>query len=103
MKGGVEQKHRAETSRRTVELKRRAREMGFDAVGVASLEPDAHADELDQWLDAGYAGTMTYLHRQAETRKDPARIMPGARVAVVTQTKYYHGATAAGGQPGEPG
>ncbi len=101
MNRGVEQKRRAETSRRTVEVKRRAREMGFDAVGVASLEPNAHADELDQWLDAGYAGTMTYLHRQAEKRKDPARIMPGARVAVVTLTNYFHGSTDPGRQPGE--
>ncbi len=92
MKKGVEQRRRAETSRRSVEVKRRALEIGFDAVGVASLEPNAHADELDHWLDAGYAGTMTYLHRQAEKRKDPARIVPGAKVAVVTLTNYFHGA-----------
>src|SRR5712671_1622534 len=56
----------------TVAVKRRALELGFDAVGVATLEPSAHAAELDQWLDAGYAGTMTYLHRQAKKRKHPA-------------------------------
>src|SRR6266480_1065971 len=88
---GVEQRRRAETSRETVELKRRALEMGFNAVGVASLEPNAHAAELDRWLAAGYAGTMTYLHRQAAKRKEPARITPGATVAVVTLTNYWHG------------
>ena len=62
-----------------VAVKRRALELGFDAVGIASLEPNAHAADLDEWLGAGYAGTMTYLHRQAAKRKDPARIMPGAR------------------------
>ena len=75
----------------SLELKRRALELGFDAVGIASLEPNAHAAQLDQWLAAGYAGTMTYLHRQAAKRKGPARIMPGAKVAVVTLTNYYHG------------
>ena len=60
-------------------------------MGVATLEPNAHAAELDRWLAAGYAGTMTYLHRQAEKRKDPARIMSGARVAVVTLSNYFHG------------
>jgi epoxyqueuosine reductase len=80
----------------TIAVKRRALELGFDAVGVATLEPSAHAAELDQWLDAGYAGTMTYLHRQAEKRKDPARIMPGARVAVVTLTNYFHGNAGSG-------
>jgi epoxyqueuosine reductase len=84
MKGYVEQ---------TVAVKRRALELGFDAVGVATLEPSAHAAELQQWLAAGYAGTMTYLHRQAEKRKDPASIMPGAKVALVTLTNYFHGST----------
>src|SRR5256886_10178600 len=98
---GVEQRRRAETSRNTVELKRRALEMGFDAVGVASLEPNAHAAELDRWLAAGYAGTMTYLHRQAAKRKEPARIMPNATAAVVTLTNYYHGSADPGRKPGE--
>jgi len=34
---------------------------------------------------------MTYLHRQADKRKHPERIMPGARVAVVTLANYFHG------------
>ena len=80
-------------SSRSVELKRRALELGFDAVGIATLEKSAHAAELDRWLAAGYAGTMSYLHRQAAKRKDPARIMPGATVAVVTLTNYFHGPT----------
>src|SRR5256886_3212027 len=76
-----------DVERNTVEVKRRALALGFDAVGIATLEANAHAAELDRWLAAGYAGTMTYLHRQAEKRKDPARIMPGAKVAVVTLTR----------------
>ena len=91
MKRGVEQDRLAKASRDAVAVKRRGLALGFDAIGIATLEPSAHADELDQWLDAGYAGTMTYLHRQADKRKDPARIMPGARVAVVTLTNYFHG------------
>ena len=73
-------------------LKRRARSLGFDAVGVAPLEPNPHARELDDWLEAGYAGTMRYLHRQAAKRKDPRLIMPEAQVAVVTLTNYFHSA-----------
>ena len=71
-------------------VKRRARALGFDAVGISSLEPNAHADELDHWLAAGYAGTMAYLHRQAAKRAAPARIWPEARAAVVTLTNYLH-------------
>ena len=91
MKDDVEQSRLAETSRRSVALKRRALDLGFDAVGIATLEPNEHADELDRWLAAGYAGSMTYLPRQADKRKHPARIMPDAQVAVVTLTNYFHG------------
>jgi epoxyqueuosine reductase len=74
----------------SAELKRRAMTLGFDAVGIAPLEPNPHAAELDRWIEAGYAGTMTYLHRQAEKRQDPRRVMPEARVAVVTLSNYFH-------------
>jgi epoxyqueuosine reductase len=87
----------------SAEIKRRAVRLGFSAVGVAPLAGNAHATELDRWLAAGHAGNMTYLHRQAEKRKDPRRIMPEARAAVVTLTNYFHGLAhpgpAARGQP----
>ena len=88
------------------ELKRRALALGFTSVGIAALEPNPHTRELDAWLDAGYAGTMTYLHRQAARRKDPRLIMPDARVAVVTLTNYFHSqgnSPDPGRKPGEPG
>jgi len=95
-KKGVEKKDfkktasREETMNRAAEVKRRALAIGFDAVGIARLEANPHAPDLDRWLDAGYAGTMTYLHRQAAKRKDPRLIMPEARSAVVTLTNYFH-------------
>jgi epoxyqueuosine reductase len=75
----------------TQAIKRRALELGFSAVGIAPLGPNPHAAELDRWLAAGYAGRMTYLHRQAEKRRDPRLVMPGARAAIVTLTNYWHG------------
>jgi epoxyqueuosine reductase len=77
--------------KRVSELKRRALALGFASVGIAPLEPNPHADALDHWLEAGYAGTMTYLHRQAAKRRDPRLIVPEARIAVVTLTNYFHG------------
>ncbi|HET7790062.1 MAG TPA: tRNA epoxyqueuosine(34) reductase QueG [Gemmatimonadales bacterium] len=85
-------------------VKQRAARLGFDAVGITTLEPNAHAAFLDRWLADGFAGTMTYLHRQAGKRKDPRRIMPEARVAVVTLSNYFHGSPDPGATPrGAPG
>jgi len=75
---------------RSAEVKRRGATLGFDAVGIATLEPSANAAALDRWLRAGYAGRMTYLNRQAAKRKDPRRILPNAHVAVVTLSNYFH-------------
>jgi len=73
-----------------IEIKRRAAALGFAATGIARLDRNPHAEQLDRWLADGHAGTMTYLNRQAEKRKDPRLIMPEARAAVVTLTNYFH-------------
>ena len=65
-----------------------ARELGFVACGVATLEPSRRGAALDAWLEAGYAGTMRYLHRQAGKRKAPAAIVAGAKAAVVVLENY---------------
>ena len=78
-----------------IAIKHRAAELGFAATGVARLDRNPHAAELDRWLADGHAGTMTYLQRQAEKRKDPRLIMPEAKTAVVTLTNYFHGARVA--------
>jgi len=50
------------TVEQSVELKRQAAALGFAATGIAQLERNPHAAELDRWLADGHAGTMTYLH-----------------------------------------
>ena len=70
------------------QVRQAARELGFLACGVASLEPSRRGEALDAWLAAGYGGTMRYLHRQAARRKTPSRIVEGARVAVVVLEPY---------------
>jgi epoxyqueuosine reductase len=82
------------------ELEAYAGSLGFVACGVASLEPSRRADALDSWLEAGYAGTMRYLHRHAAKRKRPRDIVLGARVAVVVLENYLPEPERNGGKPG---
>jgi epoxyqueuosine reductase len=70
-------------------VKDRARDLGFEAAGIATLEPLPHAAAFGRWLDAGYAGTMRYMHRQAGLRSEPAGILPGATRAVVVTRNYF--------------
>jgi epoxyqueuosine reductase len=72
-------------------IKAKARALGFDACGLATAEavsPEA-ARDLQQWLDAGYAADMDYMHRNRELRLDPRLLQPGARTLIVTALNYY--------------
>lgn len=75
--------------RRAVLVKARAYELGFSDCGITDLSAPPHAGALREWLDAGMAGTMTYLHRQAKKRLEPQRILPGARSAIVLTRNYF--------------
>ena len=63
--------------------------MGSSRAELPRLEPVPHGDALDSWLAKGYAGTMRYLHRQAKKRKEPARIVAGAKSVIVVLENYY--------------
>ena len=72
----------------TTRLKAHARELGFDLVAIACAEPPPHADALDPWLEAGHAGEMAYLARNAASRRDPRLVVAGARSIVVVGVHY---------------
>ncbi|MCF6191927.1 MAG: tRNA epoxyqueuosine(34) reductase QueG [Candidatus Hydrothermae bacterium] len=65
-----------------------ARAQGLDAVSVlpAGLAPSR--ERLWQWVEAGYAGDMTWMVRTALLRVDPFRLLPGVRSLVVVMMRY---------------
>jgi epoxyqueuosine reductase len=65
-----------------------ASEVGFVKAGFASLAPLPHGDALQRWIEAGMAAEMGFLYRSAALRTDPARLMPGARSAIVVLASY---------------
>ncbi len=70
-------------------VKERALALGFASVGITHLDRSAYGSALRRWLEAGMAGTMRYMHRQAPQRLEPARIVPGAtRTVVVTRNHF---------------
>src|SRR5438132_5636464 len=72
-------------------IKTKASELGFDLCGVAPAADHPELRFLSEWLNRGYAGEMTYLHRSAERRADVRRVLPSARSVIVTGTIYNTG------------
>ena len=71
------------------DIKRRARELGFDLVGIADARPTPYRDYLRNWLDDGQAGTMRYLAERFDERTDPAAYLPGARSVICVAMNYH--------------
>jgi epoxyqueuosine reductase len=69
-------------------IKQRARELAFDLCGIAPAVDLPELGFLREWLDRGYGGTMTYLHRSARKRADVRNVVPSARTVIVTGTLY---------------
>jgi epoxyqueuosine reductase len=70
-------------------VKQRARDLGFDACGIAPAQAFPELALLRGWLARGYAGTMGYLPRTAAQREDVRRVVPTARAVIVTGTAYH--------------
>jgi len=70
------------------DIKRKARDLGFDACGIAPAAEHPELRFFDEWLARGYAGEMSYLQRTADRRADVRRVMPSARTVIVTGTVY---------------
>src|SRR4051812_15972317 len=79
-------------ARDSVELARMVRAhayaLGFDLVGIAELGPAETAAAFDAWVEAGRAGTMAYLERGAEKRRDTRLPLPGTTHAIVVGMDY---------------
>jgi epoxyqueuosine reductase len=71
-----------------------AGDLGFDSCRVAACAPPNHAEEFGEWLDDGAAGEMNYIARGAEKRRDPQKILAGARSIIVLALNYFQGGTA---------
>src|SRR3954469_4953550 len=70
-------------------VKARARELGFELVGIAPATPSRYREYLRRWLDEGQGGAMEYLGNRFEERTDPKTYLPGA-ASVICLAMNYH-------------
>jgi epoxyqueuosine reductase len=71
-----------------IDLKKRARELGFTLAGVAPAVAPPGAARLDEWLARGYAGDMHYLADRRDAYADPAHVLEGVRSILMLALPY---------------
>ena len=73
----------------TGDILSRARQLGFDIVGISTRLTPVHFDAFQRWLDAGMAGAMGYLRN--ERRRDVRSLLDDARSVIVVGVNYAGG------------
>jgi epoxyqueuosine reductase len=72
------------------QIKDAARELFFDVVGIASVEPLA-GDEIafQEWLDADFAAGMDYMKRRPRLHTTPRALVPYAQSLITLAVNHY--------------
>ena len=61
------------------QIKSTAISLGFQQCGITGTDLSAEADALQNWLDKGYQGKMSYLENNIEKRINPALLTEGTK------------------------
>lgn len=71
-------------------IQARARELGFDQMGVTSPDQPPHFDFFERWLEAERHGEMAYLatQRAHQCRADPRQILSSCHSIIVLGMRY---------------
>ncbi|MFN4181667.1 MAG: tRNA epoxyqueuosine(34) reductase QueG [bacterium] len=71
------------------ELKKKARELGFDVFGICEAQAPPHREYFLRWIALGYQAGMKYMERTKEKRADIQKVMPGVQSILVGGINYY--------------
>jgi epoxyqueuosine reductase len=80
------------------DIARWARELGFDAVGIADTDLSAAEPGLAAWLAQGCHGEMDYMAKHGLKRARPAELVPGTLRVISVRMSYLPRAARAQGE-----
>lgn len=71
-------------------IKEEAKRLGFMQCGIAAAtELTEDARRLEQWLQQGFQGKMTYMENHFDLRIDPRKLVPGAQSVITLLLNYF--------------
>jgi epoxyqueuosine reductase len=69
-------------------IKAHAKELGFDACGIAPAAAHPELRFFAEWVGRGFAASMGYLSRSADKRADVRHVLPTAKSVIALATLY---------------
>ena len=81
-------------------IKAQAQKLGFDLAGICPAVAPAGFANFVTWLEAGYAGEMSYLPDRRDAYRHPEHVLDGVR-SIVMLAMNYGTVPAKPGGPGE--
>lgn len=71
-------------------IKQISKDLGFSFCGISRAEfLEEEAPRLEQWLNAGMHGKMSYMENHFDKRLDPRLLVPGAKSVVSLLFNYF--------------
>jgi epoxyqueuosine reductase len=70
-------------------IKAWGRELGFQQIGITTIELDAAERHLLDWLAQGRHGEMDYMQRHGTRRSRPAELLPGTVSVISARLDYW--------------
>ncbi len=71
------------------QIQKRARDLGFELVGITPAEQSQTIQRYRQWIENGYAGKMGYLKRHLPLKEDTRRLLQEAKSIISLAMNYY--------------
>ena len=76
-------------------IKAKAQDLGFAFIGMAkAVFMEEEARKLEQWLQLGMHGQMSYMANHFDKRVDPSKLVPGAKSVISLLYNYHNPAKA---------
>ncbi len=70
------------------QIRRLAREQGFEGIGISRAQIDRDSTRYPQWLERHYHGEMGYMARNVEKRLDPPQLVPDTLSIICLRMNY---------------
>lgn len=64
-------------------------ELGFDAIGISSLDLSSAEQKLWAWLENGYHGDMDWMQRHGTKRSRPTELVEGTLSIISVRMNYW--------------